>query len=228
MREIAIDTETTGLSWLNGDKITEIGCIEIIDKEITGKNFHTYVNPQREVSSKAEEISGLTYGFLKQFRTFNEVADEFLDFIKNDKIVIHNAPFDMGFLNFQLNEAKKPAMKNKVADTLVMAKKRFPGASATLDSLCSRFSVDASKRVKHGALIDAELLAQVYVIMSTKKTQKEIFSNNNESAQLVANGEYSFDTTSSPVITREFGVPQHETLEHDDLMKKIKDPLWKR
>ncbi|MDR0552931.1 MAG: DNA polymerase III subunit epsilon [Holosporales bacterium] len=226
MREIAVDTETTGLYWTAGDKITEIGCIEIIDKKITGKSFHAYVNPQRKVSTKAAEISGLTYDFLKNFKTFDYVADEFLNFIKDDKIVIHNAPFDVGFLNFQLAEAEKQPMKNKIVDTLAMAKRKFPGAPATLDALCSRFSVDASKRVKHGALIDAELLAQIYIIMSVKKTQKEIFSGGgSESTQLLANGSYILDNA---IVPREFPVAPHEAQEHEKLLSKIKEPLWEK
>ena len=140
MREISLDTETTGLSFTNGDRITEIGCVEIIDKKITGREFHLYINPERELSKQASEISGLTYAFLKDYRKFDEIADEFLDFIANARLVIHNAPFDVGFLNFELQLVGKNLIDPKnVVDTLVMAKEKFPGSPATLDALCRRF-----------------------------------------------------------------------------------------
>lgn len=224
MREISLDTETTGLSFVNGDRIVEIGCIEIIDKEITGRNLHLYINPERELSAQAAEISGLTYDFLKNHKKFDEIADEFLDFIEDSRLVIHNAPFDIGFLNFELQLAAKQEIDyNNVVDTLVMAKEKFPGSPATLDALCRRFSVDSSARIKHGALIDAELLAKVYLYMSVEVIQKNIFGEMiNKSTIPLEN---------APVQTqiytpRSFPASENELIEHATFLQKIKNPIW--
>lgn len=164
MREIILDTETTGLSPDQGHRITEIGCIELINKKATGKTYHQYINPQRDVPAKATEITGLTTEFLKPFPVFNQIVDAFLDFIGDDQLVIHNASFDMTFLNAELGWASKPFLpKTRALDTLLMARKKFPGSPASLDALCKRFEIDLSKRDKHGALLDAELLYYVYI-----------------------------------------------------------------
>ncbi len=225
MREISLDTETTGLSFANGDRIVEIGCVEIVDKGITGRNLHLYVNPGRELSEQATEISGLTYDFLQSHKKFNEIADEFLDFIGDSRLVIHNAPFDIGFLNFELQLAGKyPLNSDNVVDTLVMAKEKFPGSPATLDALCRRFSVDSSARSKHGALIDAELLAKVYLHMSVAVVQKSIL------------GEMSGISTTEPKDTailehqvyepRKFVPSKEELTAHANFLQKIKNPIW--
>lgn len=224
MREISLDTETTGLSFANGDRIVEIGCIEIIDKEITGRNLHLYINPEQELSAQATEISGLTYDFLKNYKTFDEIADEFLDFIEDSRLVIHNAPFDMGFLNFELQLARKQELvHNKVIDTLVMAKEKFPGSPATLDALCRRFSVDSSARTKHGALIDAELLAKVYLHMSVEVIQKNIFGEMiNKSIAPPENA-----SIQAQIYTpRHFPASESELTEHATFLQKFKNPIW--
>lgn len=164
MREIILDTETTGLSPDQGHRITEIGCIELINKKATGRTYHQYINPQRDIPAKATEITGLTAEFLKPFPVFSQIVDAFLDFIADDQLVIHNASFDMTFLNAELSWASKiPLLKTRALDTLLMARKKFPGSPASLDALCKRFEIDLSKRDKHGALLDAELLYYVYI-----------------------------------------------------------------
>ncbi len=164
MREIVFDTETTGLDPRTGDRITELGCIEIEDFIPTGRTWHSYVNPQRSVPAKATEITGLTAGFLADKPLFADVADGFLNFIGDSNIVAHNAPFDRGFINMELERVGKPVIANeRWVDTVVMARKMFPGAHASLDALCKRFGVSLETRDKHGAIIDALLLADVYL-----------------------------------------------------------------
>ena len=224
MREIALDTETTGLSAANGDRITEIGCVEIIDKVITEKSFHAYINPERELSQAAQEISGLTYDFLKDFKKFSEVAQEFLDFVRDSRLVIHNAPFDVGFLNMELERAGHNHLRNDlVVDTLVMAKQKYPGSPATLDALCKRFSINASKRVKHGALIDAELLAEVYIVMSVELKQNDIFSMNNKTSE-----KFQYHLKANLEQISRVVVSKTDLEHHKEFLKKIKNPIWER
>jgi len=164
MREIVLDTETTGLSPVRGDRIVEIGCVELMHHLPTGKTYHTYLNPERDMPEEAFNIHGLSGEFLSDKPLFREIADEFLDFISEATLVIHNASFDMGFLNWELKAMDRPAIDDgRVLDTLVMARKKFAGASSSLDALCRRFHIDNSNRVKHGALLDSELLAEVYL-----------------------------------------------------------------
>jgi len=164
IREIILDTETTGLYSKNGDKIIEIGCVEIINKVRTGSYYHTYVNPQRDVPLESFNIHGISEDFLKDKPVFKDIADEFLEFIGNSPLVIHNAGFDMGFLNSELEFCFKPHIpKGRVIDTLNIARKKFPGAPASLDALCKKYNVSLESRDVHGALIDAELLAKVYI-----------------------------------------------------------------
>lgn len=225
MREISLDTETTGLSFINGDRIVEIGAVEIIDKKITGKDFHLYINPERELSEGAANISGLTYDFLKQYKPFRECYQEFLDFIKDDRLVIHNAPFDIGFLNHELELINVQKLDpNNVVDTLVMAKEKFPGSPSTLDALCRRFAVDASKRTKHGALIDAELLAEVYLHMSVEMLQKDLFGLQNN----VSNSSTYAVVKKLNLKQREFKISDSEKEQHTEFLKKLKNPIWNK
>ncbi|MDR2075099.1 MAG: DNA polymerase III subunit epsilon [Holosporales bacterium] len=224
MREIAIDTETTGLSAKEGDRIIELGCIEIIDKKITDKSFHAYINPQRELSIASTEISGLTNDFLQQFGTFDTIADDFLEFIADSRLVIHNSEFDIGFLNYEMVLTGKPEIENFVIDTIAIAKQKFPGSSLSLDSLCRKFSIDTTKRIKHGALIDAELLAEVYIQMSVSVTQKNIFSCSKKiEANQAAIFEYGEKT---PIPSRDFAIPASETMEHLQFLQKLHNPIW--
>lgn len=163
MREIVLDTETTGFKPEEGHRLIEIGCIELINHVATGRNHHVYVNPERQVPPDATAVHGLTDEFLADKPVFVTVAQAFRDFIADDTLVIHNAAFDMGFLNWELVLAGYPKLTNPVVDTLTMARRKFPGAPATLDALCRRFNVDNSGRTYHGALLDAQLLADVYL-----------------------------------------------------------------
>ena len=166
MRQIFLDTETTGLSAANGDRVIEIGCVELINRKLTRNNKHFYLNPERESHEDALKVHGITSEFLKDKPKFAEIADEFLDFCAGAEIIIHNAPFDLSFLNKELELLGKPSFKGFVAsvtDTLVMAKEIYPGKRNSLDALCDRLGVDNSGRTLHGALLDAELLADMYI-----------------------------------------------------------------
>jgi len=169
MKEVLLDTETTGLSSVS-DKIIEIACIEIDDHIPTGKNFHFFLNPEMEISQGAYDTHGISREFLVDKPKFKDVADDFLKFIENKKLVIHNAEFDMAFLNKELKEAGKSAIKaDLIIDTLNIAREKFPGAQNSLDALCKRFKIDNSRRQKHSALLDCELLAKVYIELLEKK-----------------------------------------------------------
>ena len=167
MREIVFDTETTGFDAKGADRITEIGCLEVIDLLPTGRQFHTYLDPQRDVPPRVTEITGLTTEFLKGKPKFAEKAQEFLDFVGDDILIAHNARFDMGFVNAELSRANlTPLPANRFKDTLAMANAMFPGSPASLDALCKRFGISLSSRDKHGAIVDSELLAAVYLELS--------------------------------------------------------------
>ncbi len=163
MREIVLDTETTGFSHENGDRIVEIGALEIVDLMPTGKICHLYINPERSMPEEAFKVHGLGDDFLKDKPLFDEVADEFLDFIGDGRLVIHNAPFDMGFLNGELEASGRPKLTNEVVDTLRLAQDKLPNKNHNLDNLCKIYKIDNSKRTLHGALLDSEILAAVYM-----------------------------------------------------------------
>ena len=164
LREIVIDTETTGLDPANGDRLIELGCIEIVNRIPTGREFHRYLNPERAIHRDAVEVHGLTDDFLKDKPLFKDVVDEFLAFLGDAPLVAHNASFDLGFINAELERAAHPPLTlNRVVDTLVLARRRHPAGPNSLDALCKRYGIDTSERVKHGALLDSMLLANVYV-----------------------------------------------------------------
>ena len=163
MKEIVLDTETTGLSIKDGHRIVEIGCIELDNLVPTNNKFHCYLNPERKVSEKAFEVHGYSDDFLKKQKKFNEVCDEFLNFIKNKRLIIHNAEFDIEHLNNELSILGKNNIENELIDTLILARDKFPGSAVNLDALCKRYRIDNSKREKHTALIDCDLLAKVYI-----------------------------------------------------------------
>ena len=164
MREIVFDTETTGLNPAGGDRIVEIGCIEIFNRVETGRHFHAYFNPERSMPADAEAVHGLSTIFLSDKPSFTELADDLLEFLEDSPLIAHNASFDFGFLNFELERSGRPHVSlSRMVDTLSIARTRHPGAKHSLDALCMRFGIDRSHRVKHGALLDAQLLAQVYV-----------------------------------------------------------------
>ena len=225
VREIVFDTETTGLSPERGDKLVEIGAVELINHKPTGRVFHKYINPERDVPEEVVKVHGLTEEFLKDFPIFRDVADEFIDFVGDDGILVaHNANFDMGFINYELSLLNKNTYKNdRVIDTLEIAKNIFPGARNNLDALCKRFNIDNSKRTKHGALLDAELLSEVYLQLLggdepemklgvEKKTKKtETISNDNSKIYRES---------------RKFSLSDEEIKAHNEFMQKIKNPIW--
>ena len=182
MNEVFLDTETTGLSFKEGHKIVEIACIETKDLVTTGKVFHRLINPERDVPDDAFKVHGYSRDFLSTKDTFEKVADDFLDFVKNKKIIIHNAPFDLGFLNGELNILKRELIeKNLVIDSLDVARNKFPGVSNSLDALCKRFNIDLSRRIKHNALLDCELLREVYInLLDVKEPKFNLSLTNSE------------------------------------------------
>jgi DNA polymerase III subunit epsilon len=164
MREIVLDTETTGLDPLQGDRIVEIGCIELLNRIPTGKTFHSYVNPEREMPASASAIHGLSTEFLRHKPVFATIADEFLDFLKDSALVIHNAGFDIAFINAELERAARPPLgRDRLVDTLLLARRKHPAGPNRLDDLCARYGIDNSRRTRHGALLDAEILAELYI-----------------------------------------------------------------
>ena len=169
MKEVVLDTETTGISVKEGHRIVEIGCIELDNLVPTKNKFHCYLNPQRKVSEKALEVHGYTDEFLSDKKKFIDIADDFLDFIMDKRLIIHNAEFDLSHLNNELKIAGKEIIKNEVKDTLVLARDKFPGSQISLDALCKRYRIDNSKRTQHTALIDCDLLSKVYINLIDQK-----------------------------------------------------------
>jgi len=180
MKEVVLDTETTGISVREGHRIVEIGCIELDNLIPTQNKFHCYLNPERKVSEKALEVHGYTDDFLANQKKFYEVGDEFLEFIKDKRLIIHNAQFDIGHLNNELSLFGKKKLNNEVVDTLVLARDKFPGSPVSLDALCKRYRVDNSKRTQHTALIDCDLLAKVYINLIDQKEPTLNFQNQDQ------------------------------------------------
>ena len=192
MNEIFLDTETTGLSFKDGHKLVEIACIETKDLIPTGEVFHKLVNPQRDVPEEAFKIHGFSKEFLSNKETFDKIADELLSFIKGKKIIIHNASFDLSFLNGELNAIQKKLVDSKlVIDSLELARNKFPGTSNSLDALCKKFNIDLSKRTKHNALLDCELLREVYINLLDAKEPKFNLSLNNPELNVLKNKSYN-------------------------------------
>ena len=172
MKEIVLDTETTGISIKEGHRIVEIGCIELEDLIPTNNKFHCYLNPERKVSEKALEVHGYNDEFLAKQKKFSDIGEQFIDFIKNKRLIIHNADFDLGHLNNELAIFGKKKIDNEIVDTLILARDKFPGSPVSLDALCKRYRVDNSKRTRHTALIDCDLLAKVYINLIDQKEPK--------------------------------------------------------
>jgi DNA polymerase-3 subunit epsilon len=185
--EVVLDTETTGISVKEGHRIVEIGCIELDNLIPTKKRFHCYLNPERKVSEKALEIHGYTDEFLAKQKKFIEIADEFLKFIKNKKLIIHNADFDLNHLNNELAILGKKKLNNEIVDTLILARDKFPGSPVSLDALCKRYRVDNSRRTQHTALIDCDLLSKVYINLIDQKEPTLNFQNKNEETEFKYN-----------------------------------------
>ena len=180
MKEIILDTETTGLSTQEGHRIVEIGCIELDNLVPTQSRFHCYLNPERKVSEKAFKVHGYTDKFLSKQKRFEQIVDEFLNFIEKKRLIIHNAEFDLSHLNNEMKILGKEKIQNEVVDTLVLARNKFPGSSNSLDALCKRYRIDNSKRVKHTALIDCDLLAKIYISLLGQKEPTLQFKDNDK------------------------------------------------
>ncbi len=227
MREIMLDTETTGLSPKEGDRIVEIGCVEIIDRFPTGEVYHQYVNPQRSMPKPAFDVHGLSEEFLSDKPLFADLADGFLEFIDGAKLVIHNAPFDIGFLNFELKQAKRPIIAwTNVIDTLKMARQKYPGAANNLDALCRRFKIDNSSREKHGALLDSELLAEVYLELIGGHQAGFDLGNSSRSLNEGAEQMARSKPRSKPLASL---LTSEEQEAHEAFIKTLgDDPLWHR
>ena len=188
MKEIILDTETTGISVKEGHRIVEIGCIELDNLIPTKKKFHCYLNPERKVSEKALEVHGYTDDFLSKQKKFKEVVGDFLNFIKGKKLVIHNAEFDLSHLNHELEILKMDRLDNEIVDTLSIARDKFPGSSISLDALCKRYRIDNSKRVQHTALIDCNLLAKVYINLIDQREPTLNFQNQDDKSKIMDSG----------------------------------------
>ena len=212
MNEIFLDTETTGLSFKEGHKIVEIACIETKDLVTTGRVFHKFINPKRDVPDEAFKIHGFSQKFLSDKEPFDEVADEFLKFTENKKIIIHNAPFDLSFLNGELNFIKKRLIeKDDVIDSLEIARNKFPGVSNSLDALCKKFNIDLSRRTKHNALLDCELLREVYIHLLDAKEPKFNLSSVNSDLDITKTKNYNKEV---------INISETEIKLHEDFLKK--------
>lgn len=190
-RQIVLDTETTGLEVGAGNRVIEIGCVEIVDRRLTGNNFHQYLQPDRESEAGALEVHGITSEFLADKPRFPDVAQDFLSYVRGAEVIIHNAPFDLGFLDKELELAGLPAFKQHcdgVIDSLILARKKHPGARANLDALCTRYEIDNSHRDKHGALLDAEILADVYLAMTGGQTALLLSADSEETQAAAGEG----------------------------------------
>ena len=225
MREVVLDTETTGLDPDSGDRLIEIACVELVDKIPSGATYHQLINPERDVSAEAIAVHGITTDKLASEPVFSVIAAEFLDFVKNDPLVIHNAAFDIRFLNAELTRAKLPIIPTgQSIDTLAIARRKFPGAPASLNALCRRYAIDLSARDKHNALLDAKLLARVYL---------ELAGGAQRGLELLGRKEsMSTPRNKSAPVERPFRQPRphdisdQEARRHAELVARLNDPLW--
>lgn len=233
MREIVFDTETTGLDPKSGDRLVEIGCVEMVNRVPTGAVFHCYFNPERDMPAEAEAVHGLSITFLSDKPKFAEQADALLDFIANSPMVAHNAGFDFGFINNELEMCgREPVSRDRMVDTVAIARRKHPGAKLSLDALCTRYGIDRSHRTKHGALLDAELLAQLYVeLMGGRQIGLELAADAVVGAGVVVVEELLTVTSS---LTRPYRSPRphaasvEELARHAEFMAGFSEPLWSR
>jgi DNA polymerase-3 subunit epsilon len=227
MREIALDTETTGLNPKSGHRVVEIGCVEMVNYVATGEVFHVYVNPERDMPQEAFSVHGLSEEFLKKHPVFSDVVEDFLTFIGDSPLVIHNAQFDMGFLNAELERAGRPQLDmERAIDTVKMARQKFPGAQANLDALCKRFGIDNSNRELHGALLDARLLADVYLELKGGR-QTGFGLDVNDGADHQDAGAVRVETRQKRE-PRIFTPSTAELARHDAFIETLSDPIWKQ
>jgi DNA polymerase-3 subunit epsilon len=227
MREIVFDTETTGLDPAGGDRIVEIGCIEMINRAETGRHFHAYFNPERPMPPGAEAVHGLSDIFLSDKPRFADRAEELLDFIEDSPLVAHNAGFDFGFLNTELGLCGRPGIcMTRMVDTLALARSRHPGAKHSLDALCTRFGVDRSRRTKHGALLDAQLLAQVYIELTGGRQIGLGLVEETAGAEIVEIA--GTVTVRQPRAPRPHAPADEELERHRAFISKLVEPIWAR
>jgi DNA polymerase-3 subunit epsilon len=227
MRELCLDIETTGLDPRSGHRIVEIAAIELVNKVRTGNFFHSYVNPRREMPQEAFKIHGISGEFLRDKPIFDHIANKFLDFVKDTKIVIHNAAFDTKFINYELKIIGLPELNMKnVLDSLTIARQKFPGSPASLDALCRRFNIDLSKRTKHGALLDTELLCEVYIeLMGGAQTGFGFGAARKETAKIIANVDVSENKNILP--KRDFTPLEDDLKLHQEFITKhLKENIW--
>ncbi len=224
MREIVFDTETTGLSFTNGDRMVEIGCVELVNRCETGRTFHAYYHPERDMPEEAARVHGLRIEFLSKHSPFHHAVEELIDFIGDAPLVAHNAGFDFGFLNGELQRCSRdPVCMSRMIDTLALARQRHPGAKHTLDALCTRYGIDRSHRVLHGALLDAQLLAQVYVELRGGR-QIGLGLIAETVATAAAPGAVAAPRLARP--PRRFAVPEGDKARHRAFLQTITAPLW--
>ena len=225
MREVVFDTETTGLDPYAGDRVIEIGCVEVINKIKTGNTFHVYINPEREIPEEAVKVHGLTYERLKNEPKFAEIAGKFLEFVGNDKLVAHNAEFDMKFVNAELGWAKYPVIpESNFVDTLPMAQKKFPGKKNNLDVLAKRLGVDISRRTLHGALLDADILADVYLELCGGRELTFSLEKEKVQSEVFVPREVSFRKKLEP--RNLYPLTDEDIAAHDNFVKDIENSLW--
>ena len=225
MREIVLDTETTGLDPLRGDRLVEIGCVEIFNRMPTGQTFHRHLNPERDVPAEAYAVHGLSREFLLDKPLFAEVVEEFLEFIGDAPLVIHNASFDISFINAELDRVKQQAIaRERLVDTLLLARRKHPGVSNRLDDLCSRYAIDNSRRTKRGALLDAELLAEVYIDLIGARQSQLILAAESRNAGAGGYGEMPRRQREVPLAPR---VSEADRAAHRDFVLTLGDkPIW--
>lgn len=231
MREIVFDTETTGLSHSGGDRMVEIGCVEIVAGLETGRTFHAYFNPDRDMPAEAEAVHGLSARFLAAKPRFGETVEALLDFLEDAPLVAHNAPFDMGFLNAEMTLAGRPTVGwERMRDTLALAKQRHPGAKLTLDALCTRYGIDRSHRVKHGALLDAQLLARVYMELNGgRQIGLTLAADTADHASAGGKDARSPRPTRRPArASRPHHATDAELAAHAAFLTQMADPIWAR
>ena len=234
MREIVLDTETTGINPADGHRIIEIGALELVNQTPTGEQYHVYINPQRDIDAGAVEVHGLTSAFLADKPTFGEIADAFLEFIGTSQMIIHNAPFDMEFINAELERLGRPVIPmERATDTLTMARRKFPGAQANLNALCRRFEIDNSHRDLHGALVDADLLASVYIeLLGGRQPDLSLEpagpeSRQDSSASAAAEAAFAIRVDPSK-FNRPHEASEAELAAHAELVGRLSDPVWRR
>jgi DNA polymerase-3 subunit epsilon len=225
MREIVLDTETTGLDPLRGDRLVEIGCVEIFNRMPTGQTFHRYINPERDMPQEAFAVHGLSSEFLADKPLFEQIVDEFLEFVSDAPLVIHNASFDISFINAELDRLQRQAIgRDRLVDTLLLARRKHPGVSNRLDDLCSRYAIDNSRRTKHGALLDAELLAEVYIDLIGAR-QSQLILMETVSLQSGASLDMPRRQRSVPLAPR---VSDADRIAHRDFVATLGDKaIWK-